>query len=186
MVFKNLIKIQIQVFWIWIQSLDPDPDLDPATNPSGRQRVWVVRRYIDFSKNCHHFSKVDEFIHGFGCYLTKTKTMPRVFWRGTYFQPFAVKLFPGIWRKHNRFLVKTVMVQNNDVDTAFHLLNRLMEREGLMKIIRNTVRYQKPYMQRNQLSMEASNAILEEDRDRKFKFLVRKHRADAYPGQLTM
>uniref|UniRef100_A0A914H7P6 Ribosomal protein S21 n=1 Tax=Globodera rostochiensis TaxID=31243 RepID=A0A914H7P6_GLORO len=78
-------------------------------------------------------------------------------------------------------LSTTVMVQNNDVDTAFHLLNRLMEREGLMKIIRNTVRYQKPYMQRNQLSMEASNAILEEDRDRKFKFLVRKHRADAYP-----
>uniref|UniRef100_A0A183C6V2 28S ribosomal protein S21, mitochondrial n=1 Tax=Globodera pallida TaxID=36090 RepID=A0A183C6V2_GLOPA len=137
-------------------------------------------RIVIILQKCNRISKF-----GFGCYLTN-KTMPRVFWRGTYFQPFAVKLFPGIWRKHNRFLVKTVMVQNNDVDTAFHLLNRLMEREGLMKIIRNTVRYQKPYMQRNQLSMEASNAILEEDRDRKFKFLVRKHRADAYPGQLTM
>ncbi|KAL3081187.1 hypothetical protein niasHS_013879 [Heterodera schachtii] len=108
------------------------------------------------------------------------------FWRGTLTQPWAVKMFKYIWRKHNRFLVKTVMVQDNDIDSAFHLMNRLMEREGLLKIIRNTQRYQKPFMQRSQLSIEASKAILEEDRDRKFKFLVRKHRADAYPGQLTM
>ena len=60
-----------------------------------------------------------------------------------------------------------------------------MEREGLLKIIRNTRYFLKPYMQRNLLAREASEAIINEDRERKFKFLTRKNRADAYPGQIT-
>nr|CAD2201768.1 unnamed protein product [Meloidogyne enterolobii] len=76
-------------------------------------------------------------------------------------------------------------VKDNDVDAAFHVLNRLMEREGLIKVIRNTRYFLKPYMQRNQYAKEASEAIIDEDRERKFKFLTRKNRADAYPGQIT-
>jgi hypothetical protein len=60
-----------------------------------------------------------------------------------------------------------------------------MRNEGLLKIIRNTRYYQKPYMQRNQLAFEASKAIFNEDRDRKIRFLMRKQRADSHPGQLT-
>lgn len=60
-----------------------------------------------------------------------------------------------------------------------------MEREGLLKIIRNTIRFQKPYMQRQNISMDASRAILREDMSRKIKFLTRKNRVDAYPGQIT-
>lgn len=60
-----------------------------------------------------------------------------------------------------------------------------MESEGLLKIIRSTQFYQKPYMQRNLLSIEASRAIFNEDMTRKMKFLVRKNRPNAHPGQLT-
>lgn len=60
-----------------------------------------------------------------------------------------------------------------------------MEKEGIMKIIRNTQYYQKPYMQRKQLSIAASQAIVREDMNRKMKFLLRKNRLDAYPGQMT-
>lgn len=60
-----------------------------------------------------------------------------------------------------------------------------MEKEGLLKIIRQTQYYQKPCMQRNQLSLEATNAILNEDMNRKMKFLMRKNRIDAFPGQIT-
>ncbi|CAJ0585561.1 unnamed protein product, partial [Mesorhabditis spiculigera] len=89
--------------------------------------------------------------------------MVRGTWRGTLTQPYAVKMFPGIWNAHPRYHMRTVMVKENDVDGAFHLLNRLMEVEGLMKIIRNTQYYQKPFMQRKALSMEASKAIFNED-----------------------
>ena len=61
-----------------------------------------------------------------------------------------------------------------------------MEKEGLLKIIRNTRYYQKPYMQRNNLSLAASRAICQEDRERKMRFLLRKNRADSHPGQITM
>ncbi|CAI4227283.1 unnamed protein product [Auanema sp. JU1783] len=110
--------------------------------------------------------------------------MPRT-WRGTLHQPFAVKLFKGIWNAHPRFATRTVLVKDNDVDSAFQLLNRMMDSEGLLKIIRKTQFYQKPYIQRKSLSMEASAALFNEDMNRKMRFLLRKNRSDAYPGQIT-
>ncbi|KAL7073939.1 hypothetical protein ACQ4LE_006229 [Meloidogyne hapla] len=110
----------------------------------------------------------------------------RFTWRGKMRQPFGMPLFHGIWAMQpGKFLQKTIMVKDNDVDAAFHILNRLMEREGLIKTIRNTRYFLKPFMQRNQLAKEAAEAIINEDRERKLKFLTRKNRADAYPGQIT-
>lgn len=60
----------------------------------------------------------------------------------------------------------------------------MMEREGLLKIIRDTMRFQKPYIQRQNMSMDASRAIIREDLNRKIKFLARKNRVDAFPGQV--
>lgn len=44
-------------------------------------------------------------------------------WRGNLIQPFAVRLH-GLWNAHPKFMTKTIMVENNDVDSAFTLLNR--------------------------------------------------------------
>lgn len=106
-------------------------------------------------------------------------------WKGTLAQPFGIKMFPNIWNCHPKFMNRTVMVENNDIDGAFNVLGRLMDSEGLTKIIRRTQYYQKPYMQRKQASMEAAHAIFNEDMSRKMKFLMRKNRIDAYPGQIT-
>ncbi|KAK5965092.1 Mitochondrial Ribosomal Protein Small [Trichostrongylus colubriformis] len=106
-------------------------------------------------------------------------------WRGTIKQPFAIKLFSGVWNAHPRFATRTILVKNNDVDSAFSLLNRLMDSEGLLKLIRRTQFYHKPTQQRKQLSIEASNAIFNEDMTRKMQFLLRKNRPDAHPGQMT-
>ncbi|MFH4978961.1 hypothetical protein AB6A40_005670 [Gnathostoma spinigerum] len=111
--------------------------------------------------------------------------MVRTTWSGTLKQPFAVHLFHGIWHAHPRWTTRTVLVKDNDVDGAFRLLNRLMENEGLLKIIRNTRYYQKPYMQRKAMSMDASRAIFNEDMKRKLEFLSRKNRMDSHPGQMT-
>ncbi|CAD5216273.1 unnamed protein product [Bursaphelenchus xylophilus] len=105
-------------------------------------------------------------------------------WNAALRQPFGVKL-GGLWNAHPKFTNRTVLVENNDVDGAFTLLNKLMDKEGLMKIIRNTQYYIKPCQQRKQLSIEASQAIVREDLNRKMKFLMRKNRVDAYPGQIT-
>ncbi|VDK69860.1 unnamed protein product [Onchocerca ochengi] len=106
-------------------------------------------------------------------------------WRGTLKQPFGIKLFWNIHHAHQQFLNKTVLVVNNDVTSAFHLLNRLMNNEGLLDILRKTRYYRKPYMQRNELSREISKAIINEDMRRKIQFLMRKNRPDPYPGQMT-
>lgn len=60
-----------------------------------------------------------------------------------------------------------------------------MEKEGLLKIIRNTQYYIKPTYQRKHVSMDASRAIRREDMNHKMRFLSRKNRVDAYPGQIT-
>lgn len=60
-----------------------------------------------------------------------------------------------------------------------------MENEGLLKIIRNSQFYRKPFMQRKEMSIAASKAIFNEDMNLKIKFLSRKNRVDAYPGQIS-
>lgn len=51
--------------------------------------------------------------------------MVRAFrWRGTFNQPFAIPLFGNIWNAHARLTNKTIMVEDNNIDKAFHLLNR--------------------------------------------------------------
>uniref|UniRef100_A0A915E7N7 Ribosomal protein S21 n=1 Tax=Ditylenchus dipsaci TaxID=166011 RepID=A0A915E7N7_9BILA len=104
---------------------------------------------------------------------------------GKFLQPFAVKLKKNIWALHPRWQNKTIMVKDNDVDGAFQLLNKLMEREGLLKIVRDTQFFIKPTQQRQNLSREASRAIVDEDMNFKMRFLARKNRVDAYPGQMT-
>jgi hypothetical protein len=45
-------------------------------------------------------------------------------WRGGIAQPFGSKMFHGIWAAHFRWTTKTVLVENNDVEKGFKLLNR--------------------------------------------------------------
>uniref|UniRef100_A0A5S6Q701 Ribosomal protein S21 n=1 Tax=Trichuris muris TaxID=70415 RepID=A0A5S6Q701_TRIMR len=98
-------------------------------------------------------------------------------------QPFGHHLYRGIAKAHPRFLNRTVLVKNNDVDTAMKLLNRNMAAEGLFDIYRRTRYYEKPYQQRNRLSYEICKAIYNEDMRRKIELVTRKNRADRWPGQ---
>ncbi|CDW55496.1 28S ribosomal protein S21 [Trichuris trichiura] len=98
-------------------------------------------------------------------------------------QPFGHRLFRGIVKAHPRVLNRTVLVKNNDVETAMKLLNRNMAAEGLLDIYRRTRYYEKPYQQRNRLSYEICKAIYNEDMRRKIALVTRKNRADRWPGQ---
>ncbi|KHJ45633.1 hypothetical protein D918_04370 [Trichuris suis] len=100
-----------------------------------------------------------------------------------HIQPFGHCLYRGIAKAHPRFLNRTVLVKNNDVETAMKLLNRNMAAEGLLDIYRRTRYYEKPYKQRNRLSYEICKAIYNEDMRRKIALVTRKNRPDRWPGQ---
>ncbi|XP_003372226.1 putative ribosomal protein S21 [Trichinella spiralis] len=86
-------------------------------------------------------------------------------------QPFGHPLFRGITRAHQRFINKTVLVKDNNVEEALKILNK------------RTRYYEKPYQQRNQYSYEICKAIYNEDMNRKIALISRKNRPDRWPGQ---
>lgn len=57
-----------------------------------------------------------------------------------------------------------------------------MSREGLLRIIRRTVRYEKPTQYRRQMAYDRCKAIYNEDMDRKIDMLMKKNRKDPFPG----
>ncbi|KRY39683.1 Uncharacterized protein C3orf33 -like protein [Trichinella spiralis] len=98
-------------------------------------------------------------------------------------QPFGHPLFRGITRAHQRFINKTVLVKDNNVEEALKILNKKLSQEKLLEIYRRTRYYEKPYQQRNQYSYEICKAIYNEDMNRKIALISRKNRPDRWPGQ---
>ncbi|ODM93420.1 28S ribosomal protein S21, mitochondrial [Orchesella cincta] len=84
--------------------------------------------------------------------------------------------------RHVKFISRTVLVRNDNVDEAMRLLNRLMGREGLLDQYRRTRYYEKPYQVRRRVNYEKCQAIYNEDMQRKIQFIMRKNRVDPFPG----
>ncbi|CAG0889027.1 unnamed protein product [Darwinula stevensoni] len=84
--------------------------------------------------------------------------------------------------RHTRFLARTVLVRNGEVDEACRVLNRILGSEGLFDQYRRTRRYEKPSQFRRRINYERAKAIYDEDMTRKIQFLMRKNREDPYPG----
>lgn len=47
--------------------------------------------------------------------------------------------------RHASFIARTVFVQNNDVEAACRILNRILGREGILEQYRRTRYYEKPF-----------------------------------------
>ncbi|XP_065165473.1 small ribosomal subunit protein bS21m [Atheta coriaria] len=86
--------------------------------------------------------------------------------------------------RHPFFLARTVLVRNNDVDSACKVLNRILGKEGILDQFRRTRYYEKPFQFRRRINYERCKAIYNEDMDRKIQFVLRKNRTDPYPGCL--
>ncbi|XP_018310817.1 28S ribosomal protein S21, mitochondrial [Mycetomoellerius zeteki] len=84
--------------------------------------------------------------------------------------------------RHIRFISRTIFVQNNDVDKACRLLNRILSKEELFSQYRRTRYYEKPTQVRRRINYEKCKSIYNEDMDRKIAFLLRKNRVDPFPG----
>ncbi|XP_067628455.1 small ribosomal subunit protein bS21m [Eurosta solidaginis] len=84
--------------------------------------------------------------------------------------------------KHVKFLARTVMVQNNNVDQACRLLNRILGKEEIFDQYRRTRFYEKPFQVRRRVNFEKCKAIYNEDMNRKIQFVLRKNRVEPFPG----
>lgn len=85
-------------------------------------------------------------------------------------------------RRHAQFIARTVMVQNNKIDEAARILNRILSKEGIFAQFRRTRTYEKPTQTRRRVNYETCKAIYNEDMNRRIKFIFRKNRIDPYPG----
>lgn len=47
--------------------------------------------------------------------------------------------------RHPRFIARTVLVINNDIEAACKILNRILGREGILDQYRRTRFYEKPF-----------------------------------------
>ncbi|KAH8293029.1 28S ribosomal protein S21, mitochondrial [Drosophila serrata] len=84
--------------------------------------------------------------------------------------------------RHVQFLARTVLVQNNNVEEACRMLNRVLGKEELLDQFRRTRFYEKPYQVRRRVNFEKCKAIYNEDMNRKIQFVLRKNRVEPFPG----
>ncbi|XP_055851523.1 28S ribosomal protein S21, mitochondrial [Episyrphus balteatus] len=84
--------------------------------------------------------------------------------------------------RHQLFLARTVLVQNNNVEEACRLLNRILGKEEIFDQFRRTRRYEKPFQVRRRVNFEKCKSIYNEDINRKIQFILRKNRVEPFPG----
>lgn len=81
-----------------------------------------------------------------------------------------------------RFISRTVLVQNKDVDAACRVLNRIMGKEGMFDQFRRTRYYEKPFLVRRRVNYQICKAIYDEDMSRKINFVMRTNRTNPHIG----
>lgn len=84
--------------------------------------------------------------------------------------------------RHTRFIARTVLVKDNNIEQACGVLNRIMGKEDLLDQWRRTRYYEKPCQVRRRINYERCKAFYNEDMNRKIQMVLRKNRTDPYPG----
>ncbi|KAG7457858.1 hypothetical protein MATL_G00231710 [Megalops atlanticus] len=83
---------------------------------------------------------------------------------------------------HLRFVARTVMVQNGNVDAAYKALNRVLTVDGVIDTVRRKRYYEKPCRLRQRKNYENCKRIYNSDMARKISFVSRTHRQDPWLG----
>ncbi|XP_021356947.1 28S ribosomal protein S21, mitochondrial-like [Mizuhopecten yessoensis] len=83
--------------------------------------------------------------------------------------------------KHFKFISKTVLVKNNDIDTALLLLHRIMREDKVTQQIRHRMNgYEPPWMKRQRLSYERCKRLYTAEMERKVKLVLKKNRPNPW------
>uniref|UniRef100_A0A2K5D925 Mitochondrial ribosomal protein S21 n=1 Tax=Aotus nancymaae TaxID=37293 RepID=A0A2K5D925_AOTNA len=79
--------------------------------------------------------------------------------------------------KHLKFIARTVMVQEGNMESAYRTLNKILTMDGLTEDIKSQRHYEKPCCR-----YERCQQIYNMEMARKINFLMRKNRADPWQG----
>lgn len=83
---------------------------------------------------------------------------------------------------HLRFIARTVMVQNGNIDAAYKTLNRILTLDGIVDKAKRGRYYEKPCIQKRRIKYETCKRVYNSEMTRKVAFLSRKIRQDPWPG----
>ncbi|XP_005098001.1 28S ribosomal protein S21, mitochondrial [Aplysia californica] len=81
---------------------------------------------------------------------------------------------------HLRFLAKTVLVRNNQIEPAYRILDGILKREQFFSDVKRKERFEKPFLKRSRLSYERARRIYDSEMQRKIEFVMRKNRPDPF------
>ena len=82
---------------------------------------------------------------------------------------------------HSKFIPRTILVENNQLDKAFNQLTRILSQEKVIEVHRRFQYFEKPFETRNRLSFEKCKEIYNNEMERKIQFIVRKNRENPFP-----
>ncbi|NXF48360.1 RT21 protein, partial [Oceanites oceanicus] len=83
---------------------------------------------------------------------------------------------------HLRFVGRTVMVQNGNVEAAYGALSRTLSQDGVVEAVRRRRYYEKPCRRRQRLAYKACRRLYNAEMARKISFLARGARQDPWLG----
>ncbi|XP_059206022.1 28S ribosomal protein S21, mitochondrial [Centropristis striata] len=84
--------------------------------------------------------------------------------------------------RHLRFISRTVMVKDGNVDAAYKTLHRVLSQDGVIDAVKRKRYYEKPFQERQRKSFESCKRIYNMEMARKIAFLSRKNRDDPWLG----
>ncbi|XP_062385959.1 28S ribosomal protein S21, mitochondrial [Sardina pilchardus] len=84
--------------------------------------------------------------------------------------------------RHLRFVARTVMVQDGNVDAAYKALNRVLSVDGILETVKQKRYFEKPCRQRQRESYENCKRIYHAEMGRRISFLSKANRSDPWLG----
>uniref|UniRef100_U3EX90 28S ribosomal protein S21, mitochondrial n=1 Tax=Callithrix jacchus TaxID=9483 RepID=U3EX90_CALJA len=84
--------------------------------------------------------------------------------------------------RHLKFIARTVMVQEGNVESAYRTLNRILTMDGLIEDIKRRRYYEKPCRRRQRESYERCRRIYNMEVAHKINSLMQKNWVDPWQG----
>ncbi|XP_054846002.1 28S ribosomal protein S21, mitochondrial [Eublepharis macularius] len=83
---------------------------------------------------------------------------------------------------HMKFIARTVMVPDGNVEAAYRVLNRILAMDGIIAETQRRRYYEKPCRRRQRETYEICRRVYNTEMARKINFLMRKNRPDPWLG----
>ncbi|XP_057684719.1 28S ribosomal protein S21, mitochondrial [Corythoichthys intestinalis] len=84
--------------------------------------------------------------------------------------------------RHLRFVARTIMVRDGNLDEAYKHLNRVLTQDGIIETVKRKRYYEKPCIERRRKSYEKCKRIYDTEMARKIAFISRTNRMDPWLG----